>query len=111
MICLYICHDVILIITRSWDLKCRLGGARDHMTSYRYTYTAMQRQKAVSAYFTSKQILPFAFAFAIKELLLFAFAHSLWLMIQLWLSIYRSIVISQTIKADVNNRSIVWKCR
>ena len=25
-------------------------------------YTAMQRQKAVSAYFTSKQILPFAFA-------------------------------------------------
>ena len=25
-------------------------------------YTAVQRQKAVSAYFTSKQILPFAFA-------------------------------------------------
>ena len=28
----------------------------------REMYTAMQSQKAVSAYFTSKQILPFAFA-------------------------------------------------
>ena len=27
-----------------------------------FTYFAVQRQKAVSAYFTSKQILPFVFA-------------------------------------------------
>ena len=29
---------------------------------YSYVYTALQSQKAVSAYFTSEQILPFGFA-------------------------------------------------
>ena len=30
--------------------------------SFKELYTAVQRQKAVSAYFTSEQILPFGFA-------------------------------------------------
>ena len=40
-----------------------LGVFSNHdIYDYMYIYTAMQSQKAVSAYFTSKQILPFGFA-------------------------------------------------
>ena len=34
----------------------------DKLNKKRYVYTAVQGQRAVSAYFTSKQILPFSFA-------------------------------------------------
>ena len=39
-------------------MKCKIS----HTTSIVFQYADVQRQKAVSAYFTSKQILPVAFA-------------------------------------------------
>ena len=58
-----IINGLVLNSIRSiWTPVLWIYGYDIFVNSFNYVYTAVQRQKAVSAYFTSTQILPFAFA-------------------------------------------------